>query len=260
MQDTGNTPPSGESERLLRGLVEIWRQGIATAGDSAQDYDVLHARGHLQQRDSFYKWLLSLLGARPGQKLLDISCGQGALLAFAAQAGLQVTGLDLAASALAAAARLAPTGLCLGNAERLPFPTDSFDLVTNVGSLEHYFRPAVAVEEAARVLRPQGLALILVPNTFGLLGNVLHVWRTGDVFDDGQPLQRYGTPVQWRRLLEMNGLVVQRTIKYEREWPRTWQDVAFYARRPHKLIRAALSAVIPTNLASFLIYLGQRER
>lgn len=260
MQDTGNGSPAGESERLLRGLVELWGPGIATAGDSAQDYDHLHAQGHLRQRDSFYKWLLGLLHARPGQALLDISCGQGALLSFAARAGLRATGLDLAPSALAAAARQAPAGLCLGNAERLPFPAGSFDLVTNVGSVEHYFRPAVAVREAARVLRPEGLALILLPNTFGLLGNVLHVWRTGDVFDDGQPLQRYGTHGQWRRLLEMNGLTVQRTVKYEREWPRTWPDLAFYARRPHKLIRAALAAVIPTNLASFLIYLCRKER
>ncbi len=260
MQDTGNGPPPGDNERLLRGLVEIWGQGIVTAGDSAQDYDVLHAQGRLRQRASFYKWLLGLLDAQPGQQLLDISCGQGALLAFAAQAGLRATGLDLAASALATAARVVPAGLCLANAEQLPFPADRFDLVTNVGSVEHYFRPAVAVQEAARVLRPEGLALILLPNTFGLLGNVLHVWRTGDVFDDGQPLQRYGTPGQWCRLLEMNGLAVQRTVKYEREWPRTWPDAAWYARRPYKLIRAALSAAIPTSLASFLIYLCRKKR
>jgi len=252
-------PPASENERLLRGLVEIWGQGIATAGDSAHDYEALHAGGHLRQRDSFYKWLLGLLAARPGQSLLDISCGQGALLSFAAQAGLEVTGLDLAGSALVAAAGAVPAGLCLANAEQLPFTTDSFDLVTNIGSVEHYFRPSLAVREAARVLRPAGLALILLPNTFGLLGNILHVWRTGDVYDDGQPLQRYGTPGQWLRLLEINGLAVQRTIKYEREWPRTWPDVAFYARRPYKLIRAALSAAIPTNLTSFLIYLCRKK-
>lgn len=259
MRDKGNGPTAGEGERLLGGLVEIRGSGIDTAGDSAQDYDALHAQGHLRQRDSFYKWLLSLLEARPGQKLLDISCGQGVLVAFAARAGLEATGLDLSASALLAAAGEAPAGLCLANAEALPFPADSFDRVTNIGSLEHYFRPALAVQEAARVLRPQGLALILLPNTFGLLGNIVHVWRTGDVFDDGQPLQRYGTQGQWRRLLEMNGLAVERTVKYEREWPRTWRDAAWYARRPHKLIRTALAAWIPTNLASFLIYLCRKQ-
>lgn len=244
------------NERLMRSLVELRGQTIDLASDSARAYNDLHSAGMLRQRDSFYIWLLSLLHACPGQALLDISCGQGLLLRFAEQSGLHATGLDLSPSAAAAASRAAPSAkVNVANAELLPYANASFDYVTNIGSLEHYFAPSQAVREMARVLRPQGRALILVPNTFGLLGNIIHVWRTGDVFDDGQPLQRYGTNGQWRRLLELNGLRIVQTHKYERAWPRTGQDRVWYVLHPHKFARTLLSLVVPTNLSSFMVYL-----
>lgn len=245
-----------QSEQLMRALVELREPGIARLSDSASSYDALHTEGQLRQRDSFYKWFVGLLQPQAGQRLLDVSCGQGALLKFGQEAGLVVAGLDLSSKAVAVARvqTKGKGGLVVANAEQLPYADGSFDYVTNIGSVEHYFRPGQAVAEMARVLHPDGLALILLPNTFGLLGNILHVWRTGDVFDDGQPLQRYGTPGQWRKLLEMNGLAVQRTLKYEREWPKTWSDMAWYAAHPHKFGRAILSWIIPTNLTSFLVF------
>jgi SAM-dependent methyltransferase len=248
-----------ENERLLRTLVELRGQHIGSATDSCRSYDELHTVGYLRQRDSFYKWILSLLPARRGQSLLDVSCGQGPLVHFALQAGLHALGLDISASAIAIASQqVAPALVSVANAEQLPYAANTFDYVTNIGSIEHYFSPHLAIREMARVLHPEGLALILLPNTFGLLGNVLHVWRTGDVFDDGQPLQRYGTYAQWLRLLELNGLCVAKTIGYEREWPRTWADLSWYMLRPYRFGRAVLASFIPTNLSSHLIYLCQK--
>lgn len=248
-----------ENERLIQELVELRGPQIVLVEDSAHGYDELHGEGYLRQQDSFYMWLLSLLEPQPGQSLLDVSCGQGALLDFAGQAGLQAVGLDLSPSAVTTAGQQVPPPLlCVADAEQLPYSDTRFDYATNIGSIEHYFRPHWAIREMARVLRPDGLALILLPNTFGLLGNILHVWRKGDVFDDGQPLQRYGTLVQWRKLLESNGLQVVRTVKYERAWPRTRQDLLWYIRRPHRLGRVLLAPLVPLNLASFLVYLCRK--
>ena len=258
-QQTG--APPDESQRLIQELVELRGRQIVLAEDSAQSYDELHGEGHLRQQDSFYKWLLSLLGPRPGQSLLDVSCGQGLLLDFAGQASLKVVGMDLSSSAVTIARRqVPPPFVCVADAEHLPYPDATFDYATNIGSIEHYFQPHWAIREMARVLQSDGLALILLPNTFGLLGNILHVWRKGDVFDDGQPLQRYGTPGQWRRLLELNGLQVVRTMKYERARPRTKEDLLWYVRRPHKLARVLLTPFIPLNLASFLVYLCHKTQ
>ena len=257
-----NTEPdqSGDlisaNERLMRSLIELRARDIGSAADSSDAYDGLHEAGALRQQDSFYLWLLSLLGPRRGESLLDVSCGQGSLVRFARQAGLVAAGTDLSRRAVTTTRRRSPSvGVSVSDAERLPYASESFAYVTNVGSLEHYFSPPRAVREMARVLQPDGLALVLLPNTFGLLGNVLHVWRTGDVFDDGQPLQRYGTNAQWRQLLELNGLQVRRTFRYERTWPRTWRDLAWYIGRPHRIVRPLLSSLLPANLSSFLVYL-----
>jgi SAM-dependent methyltransferase len=249
-----------DSERLLSSFVELRGPQIGSTTDSLNAYDVLHDTGYLRQRDSFYKWFLSLLRPRPGQRLLDISCGQGAFLHFAVEAGLRATGLDLSPVAMTiTASRVPAAGASVADAEQLPYAEGTFDYVTNIGSLEHYFHPHSAVREMARVLRPGGRALILTPNTFGLLGNVLYAWHNGDVFDDGQPLQRYGTRAQWCRLLEQNGLLVKRVFKYERAWPRTMEDLCWYVLHPHKLVRPLLSWVIPLNLSSFLVYMCSKS-
>lgn len=256
---TPDSRPLDDDKRSMRALVEVRHRHIDSATDSAHSYDELHSSAYLRQRDSFYKWLFGLLQARPGEALLDVSCGQGALVRFASEAGLRAFGADLSFSAITTAAKQAPrSDVHLADAERLPYRDGTFHYATNIGSLEHYFHPHLAVREMARVLRPDGLALILLPNTFGLLGNILHVWRTGDVFDDGQPLQRYGTNAQWRRLLELNSLQVTRTVKHERELPRTWADLRWYLRRPYRLGRVVLTPLIPLNLSSFLVYLCRK--
>jgi hypothetical protein len=56
-------------------------------------------------------------------------------------------------------------------------------------------------------------------------------------------------------LLETNGLAVERVVKYERAWPRTWKDLAWYLVRPYRIVRPLLTTVLPVNLASFLVYL-----
>jgi SAM-dependent methyltransferase len=241
---------------LMQGMVEIRGKHIESIEASLAAYDRLHSTGYLRQKDSFYRWLTGLLRPSPGKRLLDISCGQGGVLHFAVEVGMQTFGLDLSPAAVTKVKELnLGAAVNVGDAERLPFGDNTFDYITNIGSLEHYFRPCDAVQEMSRVLQSDGLACVLLPNTFGLLGNILHVWRTGDVFDDGQPLQRYATLRQWQRLLEENGLCVTRVIKFEREWPRTWADIQWYLLRPHKLVRIILSKFIPINLASFLVFL-----
>jgi ubiquinone/menaquinone biosynthesis C-methylase UbiE len=260
MNSNRSDPQLDANRRLIRGLVELRAHQVDSSAISAFRYDELHAEEQLNQRDSFYKWLLSLLRPRPGQRLLDVSCGRGKLLRFATEADLDVAGLDLSVAAVMSAVEQVPCAhTSIANAERLPYADNTFDHITNIGSLEHYFQPHYAAREMARTLRPGGLALVLLPNTFGLLGNILHVWRKGDVFDDGQPLQRYGTNVQWRSLLEMNGLRVIRTVKFEREWPGTWRDFWWYLRHPHKLGRVLVTWLIPVNLASFLVYLCEKD-
>jgi hypothetical protein len=96
----------------------------------------------------------------------------------------------------------------------------------------------------------------LLPNAYGLLGNIRHVWTTGDVHDDGQPLQRYATRRSWETLLTDGGLQVEKTVGYgEVEFPRTAQDAWRLLRYPQKLLRLMITPLIPLNLMNHLVFL-----
>jgi hypothetical protein len=110
----------------------------------------------------------------------------------------------------------------------------------------------------ARVLCPGGLAVVLLPNAFGLFGNILHVLHHGEIFDDGQPLQRYATRASWERLLRDNGFVVRDVFGYERELPRTMPDLVAFLRHPQRLGRMLFGHMVPVNLSNMLIFVCTR--
>jgi SAM-dependent methyltransferase len=221
-----------------------------------EDYNSIYRGDGISQMDSFFIWILRLLNPRGG-RLLDISCGEGQLLRFAPQFGLTACGVDISDVAARIAHDQSQAATLTGDAEALPYATGSFDYVTNIGSLEHYERMPLAVAEMARVLRVGGTACVLVPNTYGKRWNVQHVWRTGEIHDDGQPLQRYGSRGEWHRLLEGGGLTVLRTLgyEYERANPYTRRDALNYLRRPQRILSTLYYRMtIPVNAASMLIY------
>jgi SAM-dependent methyltransferase len=105
--------------------------------------------------------LVRYAGIRGGERVLDVACGTGVVAITAARRAATVTGLDLTPELLEAArenARLAAVDIDWheGDAEMLPFPAESFDVV--ISQFGHMFapRPAVAVDEMLRVLKPGG--------------------------------------------------------------------------------------------------------
>lgn len=232
-------------------LLEIRHE--TTERDEQHAYDTLYFERGIRQRDSFYLWFLEQVPHRGGGRLLDVSCGEGVFLGVARRAGLEAVGVDFSLVAVRKA-RLVSSQAALANAQRLPFADNSFDYVTNIGSLEHYFDPVEGAREMARVLRRDGVAIILLPNAFGIFGNIWHVLRYGEIFDDGQPLQRYATRASWERLLRANGLVPNRVIPYEREAPRTARDLLWLLRRPWKIGRLLVAPFVPVNLSNILVF------
>jgi SAM-dependent methyltransferase len=100
-------------------------------------------------------------GVVPGEDVLDVACGTGNAALRAAQAGAHVTGVDLTPELLDEARRLADEAgadieYLEGDAEALPVPDDSFDIVVSVMGVMFAPRHRVAAHELARVLRPGG--------------------------------------------------------------------------------------------------------
>jgi len=103
------------------------------------------------------------LGPRPSERILDIACGTGwaSRAVSAAAPGASVVGVDIAGDLLAAAqAKAAAQGLSieyrLGDAERLPFESASFDAVISTCGIMFAAKQEAAAQELARVTRPGG--------------------------------------------------------------------------------------------------------
>ena len=105
--------------------------------------------------------LVRFAGIRAGQKVLDVGTGTGVVAITAARQGAAASGLDLTPALLEQARQSAPiAGLTVdwteGDAENLPYPDASFDVV--LSQFGHMFapRPQQAVAEMRRVLKPGG--------------------------------------------------------------------------------------------------------
>ena len=238
-------------------MLEIRRPVIQRGVSTRAAYDQYFEAHDMLLRDSFYLWLIDLLNPTPRDILLDISCGQGRLVELATRRGLNAVGVDFSFSGLSKGQRAAPAAKwAMGNGEGLPFADNSVDFVTHIGSLEHYEGMIAGASEIARVLKPSGRACILLPNAFGLMGNIRYVRRTGEIFDDGQPLQRYATRKTWEAILQRGGLTIERIVPWgEVNWPATQADFWWMLLRPQKWLRGLLAAATPLNLANHFVFL-----
>jgi SAM-dependent methyltransferase len=105
--------------------------------------------------------LVKFAQVSPGQRVLDVACGTGVVAVTAARRGAIVSGLDLSPVLLERArfnADLAGVTIDIteGDAEALPYPDASFDVV--LSQFGHIFapRPQVALSEMLRVLKVGG--------------------------------------------------------------------------------------------------------
>lgn len=187
----------------------------ASAEDLKASYDALY-RGWLGEHRNLgqVKKMLSWLEVQPGGKLLDVACGLGYSLDMAQARGLTAHGIDISQVALRKSkAENAARRLVHGNGEHLPWAEDSFDYVLCLGSLEHFIHPEVGTREIARVLKPDGKAAIMLPNSHHIQA-IYNVYKTGSILPELQDYERFATRVEWQHFLEENGFKVISVHKY----------------------------------------------
>jgi ubiquinone/menaquinone biosynthesis C-methylase UbiE len=160
------------------------KDGEASASESVSP-DVYDSRyffasceGHKEFRESGgrklgarFRKALELAQIQPGERLLDIGCGRGELVARAAMLGAHAVGIDYAEEAV----RIAEEALAgyppevreradvqLMNARSMEFDDQSFDLAFMSDVVEHLYprELAEALRETRRVLRPGGRLIV----------------------------------------------------------------------------------------------------
>lgn len=104
--------------------------------------------------------LLPTLVRSPGARILDVGSGCGVNAETLARFGRLVL-LDRSPDALAFAHERGTC--CQGDGERLPFRSESFDLVCALDILEHLDDDRAGMSELARVVAPGGKLLVMVP-------------------------------------------------------------------------------------------------
>jgi SAM-dependent methyltransferase len=178
--------------------------------------------------------LVEAVGAGAGAELLDVATGSGNAAIAAARAGAKVTGLDLTPQLLEVARRrAADAGLDIsfveGDAEQLPFGSDSFDLVTSCFGVIFAPRHEQAVAELVRVARPGATIGITAWTPDGLNGRMFST--VGSYMPPSPPELK--PPVTWgsepyiRTLFAGTGAELSfehRAVTFSHDSPESWVD------------------------------------
>ena len=140
-----------------------------------------------------------------GRRVVEVGCGAGVDLARFAKGGAEVTGVDLAPSAIdLARANFEQQGLRgefhVANGEQLPFPDASFDLVYAHGVVQYTAHPQQLVNECRRVLKPGGEAVFQVYNRISWLNALSKLMNVGLEHDDAPVILTFSVG-EFRRLL-----------------------------------------------------------
>lgn len=221
--------------------------------------------GRMHELETHYWWFVGrraiirkLLREIPDVKaassqveLLDIGCGTGAnlpMLAHIAGESGSLTALDYSPLALQFAAQelsrqpveTSSIALVRGDATRLPFADNRFDVVTMFDVLEHVEDDLAAVREIHRVLKPGGSFVLSVPayqSLWSAHDEALHHFRRYEYSDLQSVLQKGGMQV-WRMSFAMS-------IMPPIAW--FWRRfiLPFQPRRPRDASRHSEGAVLP---------------
>lgn len=145
--------------------------------------DPIRRYAHITQYDAIIDHI------KPGESVLDSGCGEGVIAILLAKRGIASTGSDISQPNIEHANELAKsqgvealTTFVLGDAEHLPFPDKSFDVVISSHVLEHLPDFDQGFRELCRVARKR--VIVALPTglngcAMALLGGDHGYWKLG---------------------------------------------------------------------------------
>ncbi len=151
----------------------------------ARRYDLLNDLQSFGLHRIWKRRVVELAAVQSGNRALDLCCGTGDIAFALAQRGAETTGLDFSDKMLEVAknrsqklksptsiSQLPSPNFIQGDAQQIPFPENSFDIVTVGYGLRNLTSWEKGLEEMRRVARPGGRIVVL---DFGKPPNAL--WR-----------------------------------------------------------------------------------
>jgi demethylmenaquinone methyltransferase/2-methoxy-6-polyprenyl-1,4-benzoquinol methylase len=137
--------------------------------DISPKYDFLNHFLSFGIDHAWRKKLTRILGRNNPQKVLDVATGTGDLaIAIASLHPGEIVGIDISVKMLEIGRqKIVARGLSSlisfheGDAEKIPFPDDTFDAITVAFGVRNYENLRVGLAEMRRVLKPGGIMLIL---------------------------------------------------------------------------------------------------
>lgn len=137
-------------------------------------------QGHSEARYQLEPYILNFadFNNAKGKKVLEIGVGLGADHQKFAEAGANLYGIDLTERAIAITKKRFDlfdlrSELSVGDGENLSFSEASFDMVYSWGVLHHSPNTAKAIGEVFRVLKPGGMAKVMIYHKYSMVGLML---------------------------------------------------------------------------------------
>jgi SAM-dependent methyltransferase len=100
----------------------------------------------------------------PGRRVLELGCGDGSRLALLREAGWQVTGQEIDASAAQNARSRLGLDIRVGEITAIDLPEGGFDAVVMNHVIEHLLDPLAVLARCRQLLRPGGVFVVTTPN------------------------------------------------------------------------------------------------
>jgi SAM-dependent methyltransferase len=231
---------------------------IKQLADIRQFYDAVYYQSATTQASptGHHRRLARHLGITRNQKILDVACGVGNWLLACSKRGASVAGVDISEKAIAICRNALPDGdFSVQSAETLPFADCQFDIVTCLGSLEHFVDPLAALKEMLRVARKDARFVILVPNAdfltrkLGLFTGTQQV----DAREDVRTLE------SWEKLFIDAGLCVNKRWKDLHVLSWQWISDAPWYRIPTRMLQAIALTIWPLKWQYQVYHLCSRK-
>ena len=177
---------------------------------------------------------VSELRPAPGERIVDLACGNGNAAITLARMGARVTGVDPARRLLGLAEkRFKEESLAAqwieASAEQLPFPDDEFDGLVSVFGVIFAEDRAATAAEMRRVVKPGGAIVITAWRAEGGIAEAVKALRAAAA-EHAPPPENGLEPMDWssaealESLFETRVAVSDRVLSFRAESAKAWVD------------------------------------